>query len=337
MSQATWEIREGDVLDRLREMPDESVHCVVTSPPYWGLRDYGVEGQLGLEATYPEHVTAMVEVFREVRRVLRPDGTLWLNYGDSYCGAGTTGGDPDNGTLRHGQRLSGRRDRLPIPRFRHKGLKPKDLVGMPWRIALALQKDGWWLRSDIIWHKPNPMPESVGDRPTKSHEYLFLLTKSEHYAYDANAIREPHKSGKNTPEGIAARRAIGDPNGKRGNTKSTNDGKDRTKPPSRPPGYIGHEMGRNARTVWKINTHAFPAAHFATFPPELPRRCIKAGCPKGGTVLDPFAGSGTTLMVALQLGRSAIGIELNPEYAAMARARIDGDAPLLNRMAEVRP
>ena len=279
----TWEIREGDVLERLREMPDESVHCVVTSPPYWGLRDYGEPGQIGLEPTPEEYVEKMVEVFREVRRVLRGDGTLWLNLGDSYVASRGQGIVPGEGGSVN-SRASFRRDKESVipDRGRVLGMKPKDLVGIPWRVAFALQADGWWLRSDIIWAKPNPMPESVTDRPTKAHEYVFLLTKSARYFYDADAIREEHTSGENTPEGLAARLAIGDPNGKRGGTKSLNDGKGRTKPPSRPPGYIGHIDGRNKRTVWTIATKPYPEAHFATFPPELPRICIKAGTSERG-------------------------------------------------------
>ncbi len=283
----------GDCLAVLRALPDGAARCCVTSPPYWGLRDYGVAGQLGIESTPAEYVARMVEVFAEVRRVLAEDGTLWLNLGDSY----TSGGHTD-------------------------GLGPKQLVGIPWRVAFALQADGWYLRSDIIWHKPNPMPESVRDRPTKAHEYMFLLSKRERYYYDQKAIREPHTSGENTAEGLAARRAIGDPNGKRGDTKSMNDGKDRTKPPSSPPGYVGHVDGRNARTVWTIATQPCPDAHFATFPEKLVRRCVLAGSAPGDTVLDPFGGSGTTAKVATDCGRIALYIDLNAEYLDMAERRI---------------
>ncbi len=321
----------GDALDVLQGLPSESVQCCVTSPPYWGLRDYGVEGQLGLEPTPQLYVEDMVTAFQAVRRVLKVDGTLWLNLGDSYAGSWGAQSRPDGRPMAladGGDMLSARQIEA-HPRGTHTGslkntpgLKPKDLVGIPWRVAFALQADGWWLRSDIIWSKPNPMPESVTDRPTKSHEYVFLLTKSERYFYDADAIREPHTSGENTANGLAARAEIGDPNGKRGNTKSMNDGKDRTKPPSRPVGYVGHVNGRNARTVWEIATKPYQAAHFATFPPELASRCIKAGSKPGDTVLDPFGGSGTTASVATGLGRNAIYIDLNPDYLELARNRI---------------
>lgn len=294
----TWEIREGDVLDRIREIPDESVHCVITSPPYWGLRDYGFAGQIGLEATPEAYVARMVEIFREVRRVLRSDGTCWLNIGDSYTSGGRATRAPDRKYL--GPRESEVRAATPH------GLKPKELVGIPWRIAFALQSEGWWLRSDIIWAKPNAMPESVADRPTLAHEYLFLLTKAGRYYYDADAIRE---------RGVDLARQ------RRDRIGGANGHKVRHSPGS----MIGASTTRNARSVWSITTEPYTEAHFATFPPELPRRCIAAGCPPGGVVLDPFAGVGTTVMVALRLGRSAIGIELNPEYAAMARRRIVAD------------
>jgi DNA modification methylase len=311
----TWEIRVGDVRDRLREMPDESVHCVVTSPPYWGLRDYGVPGQLGLEATYIEHVETMTAIFGEVRRVLRPDGTLWLNYGDTYAtGAGSAKNPGSRVQPRSGyegkHRFTGdfpvcQPNRLPQP-----GLKPKDLCGIPWRVAFALQDDGWYLRSDIIWHKPNPLPESVRDRPTKSHEYLFLLAKSQRYFYDAASIRE-RDTGQDHARSVLENQDSLEPSGglmrpHRGLRRC--DGR--------------NGLGRNARSVWTVSTQAFPKAHFATFPEELARRCIRAGCPKAGVVLDPFAGSGTTILVALQLGRNAIGIELKPAFAELARERI---------------
>jgi len=276
----TITIRNGDCRNILQELPDESVHCVVTSPPYWGLRDYGVAGQLGMEASLGEYVDVMVDVFREVRRVLRKDGTLWLNLGDSYAAQ-------INGRSAHDTKLKGMDDRT----FRDKpfstignGLKPKDLCGIPWRVAFALQADGWWLRQDIIWSKPNPMPESVTDRCTKSHEYLFLLTKSKRYYYDAEAIAE----AANYPEGpgnIIPCKGAGDPfMDTRGNLYK-----------------IGPRATRNRRSVWEVTTQPFSEAHFATFPPELPRRCILAGCPPGGVVLDPFMGSGTTARVAAHI------------------------------------
>ncbi len=486
MSQPTWEIRQGDVLDRLRKMPDESVHCMVTSPPYWGLRDYGLSagvwggdsecehewaeglrvrkggphggngalrggsravveaqaavknydagsfcqlcgawcGCLGLEPTPELYVEHMSEVFGEVRRVLRADGTLWLNMGDCYAtGAGRVGDHPGGGAQgdrwkARGEFYGGRYaaggigpatqpNRMPIP-----GLKPKDLVGMPWRVAFALQADGWYLRSDIIWAKPNPMPESVRDRPTKSHEYLFLVTKRERYFYDAEAIAELAASG-DAGSGVGGW-AAGD-GSHAAVDHATADRAAESHGEKHPKRWTGET--RNRRTVWGITTKPYSAAHFATFPPELPELCIKAGTSEAGccaecgapwergievhyenpgnrttngprsidrkheeygsagykvrlerrsktigwsptcrcnefaevdredeepdaplypdpipcTVLDPFAGSGTTLMVALRLGRDAIGIELNPEYVTLAENRIDSDCPLFNR------
>ena len=307
----SWEVREGDCLERLREMPAGSVQTCVTSPPYWGLRDYGDEGQLGLESTPEQYVANLVEVFREVRRVLRNDGTVWLNLGDSYAGSphwtGNTGRNRPTitdaamgGTPPERRVLAG------------DGLKPKDLVGIPWRVAFALQADGWYLRSDIIWSKPNPMPESVTDRPTKAHEYLFLLAKRPRYYYDSDAIREDAlwPDGPNAPDAIAS------PHGQ-GFTAGRSNGI----PPS---------AGRNKRSVWTVATQPFPGAHFAVFPPKLIEPCILAGSLPGALILDPFCGSGTTGLVALRHDRSFIGIELSPEYAEMARERIRDDAPLLN-------
>jgi DNA modification methylase len=304
----------GDALTALSMMGASSVQCCVTSPPYWGLRDYGVEGQLGLERTPEEYVAKLVEVFREVRRVLADDGTLWLNLGDSYAVGGTGAAPSTKSTLsRHGP--DGRSPYLDAlsagkPR-KASDLKPKDLVGIPWRVAFALQADGWWLRSDIIWSKPNPMPESVTDRPTKAHEYIFLLSKASTYYYDADAIAERHSGyyRKRTDEYVK----------------------------HHPPGQGAHGglhrcngPTRNRRSVWHVATQPFPDAHFATFPPKLIEPCILAGCPVGGTVLDPFTGSGTTGSVANALGRNFVGIELNPTYAAMATKRIgDTQTPLL--------
>jgi DNA modification methylase len=294
----------GDCLDVLRGLPDESVHCCVTSPPYWGLRDYGEPGQLGLEATPEEYVANMVGVFREVRRVLRDDGTLWLNLGDSYGGAaGNTRGDGAGGGAARGDSMGfGAISRVKA------ATRSKDLVGIPWRVAFALQADGWWLRQDIIWQKPNPMPESVRDRCTKAHEYVFLLSKSARYHYDADAIAE----------GATCDRIRGPAEHPDAVSTNGNGGLSRR----------GIEPTRNRRSVWSITTKPFSEAHFATFPPELPEICIKAGCPEGGTVLDPFGGAGTTGLVADRLKRDAILIELNPEYAAMAERRIRMDAPM---------
>jgi DNA modification methylase len=295
---------QGDVLDVLREMDEGSVQTCVTSPPYWGLRDYGDQGQLGLEPTPGEYVARMVEVFREVRRVLRGDGTLWLNLGDSYFGSGK---GPTAPTGMHGA------NGTPVPIrgvYTHETIKPKDLVGIPWRVALALQDDGWWLRSDIIWAKPNPMPESITDRPTRSHEYLFLLTKSARYFYDYKAVQEPLSS---TPEqylragkSVRDNHAFGEVAGR----------------PLGPSSFATVPDGRNARSVWTITTKPYSGAHFATFPPELPSRCIKAGSASGDLVLDPFSGAATTALVARGLGRRAVGIELNPEYLAISAERL---------------
>ena len=417
----------GDCVEVLGTLADNSVHCVVTSPPYWGLRDYGVEGQMGLEKTPAEFIAKMVAVFAEVRRVLREDGVCWVNMGDSYAAqrsgtampaetlAGGFGGQVVNGRGSRGRgdvepdAVDGRAKRTAGTGPRHRdaaaiGLKHKDLCGIPWRLALALQADGWWLRQDIIWHKPNPMPESVTDRCTKAHEYVFLLTKAARYFYDAEAVREPvipdardtkwdtHRSGRSMVD--HAQDAV---KGRHG-VKTQADGWVRMSNPA----------GRNRRSVWTIATEAFAEAHFATFPTKMVEPCVKAGtsergcCPVCGapwvrvvdrkamvidrserthdkgrtrasgtmveppksttvgwqpscgcgvcddediggdgctnyppepiacTVLDPFAGAGTTGLVANRLGRDFVGIELNPDYAAMARKRIAADAPLLN-------
>jgi DNA modification methylase len=293
----------GDVLVQLAGMPSESVQCVVTSPPYWGLRDYGHPGQIGLEPTVGDYVGKMVSVFREVRRVLRSDGTLWLNLGDAYANDGKWGGETGGK-----QAYLGDTDRQRCGREkRTTGLKPKNLIGIPWRVAFALQADGWYLRQDIIWHKPNPMPESVLDRCTKAHEYVFLMSKSERYFYDAAAISEPAAR----PDGggnLVPYRVDGEREGDNANL-----------------GGSLHKIGprdmRNKRSVWTITSEPYPEAHFATFPTELARLCILAGTRLGDVVLDPFAGSGTTLKVALELGRQAIGIELNPAYAALIDRR----------------
>ena len=309
-------IYPGDCLTTLRSLPDGAARCCVTSPPYWGLRDYGVAGQLGLEPTPDAYVAGMVEVFREVRRVLRDDGTLWLNLGDSYAGGGTIGrNDTTQEALARraekygtgtgsGSAVGASGTRKPVA-----DLKPKDLIGIPWRVAFALQADGWYLRSDIIWAKPNPMPESVRDRPTKAHEYVFLLSKRERYYYDAGAIAEES-------ENAGLLRSFG--NAKRaGSLDGTRTGNERLGAPAVPV-----PPTRNARSVWSIATQPYPEAHFATFPEELPSRCIRAGSAPGDTVLDPFGGSGTTGAIAVGLGRSAILCELNPTYIDLARQRI---------------
>jgi len=336
----------GDALTVLRTLPASSVHCCVTSPPYWGLRDYGVEGQLGLEKTPEEYVGKLVDVFREVRRVLRDDGTLWLNLGDSYSSS-TKG---DNRTreeklsasglnLHHDVALAQSQHDVVGVRRVETGLKPKDLVGIPWRVAFALQADGWYLRSDIIWAKPNPMPESVTDRPTKSHEYVFLLSKNRQYWYDAEAIKEPSitndtrkpytSNGAKQLDGRPAEQWHGgEQRGRGGQNSFRGQGANRdtdTGPANRngrDMKDIGIGATRNARSVWTVATKPFKGAHFATFPPDLIRPCILAGCPVGGTVLDPFFGAGTVGLVAKREGRDYIGIELNPEYVEMAENRI---------------
>lgn len=289
----------GNNIDVLKTIEADSVDCVVTSPPYWGLRDYGTSEQLGLEPTPEEYVANMVKVFQEIHRVLKPSGTVWLNLGDSYAGSNSDKySAPNKNTLsaKMGQTYGGieKSIKAKVP-----GLKPKDLIGIPWRVAFALQADGWYLRSDIIWQKPNPMPESVKDRPTKSHEYIFLLTKSRKYYYDADAIKEP------TVSQDKYKRDRDNPDYKFNNTPG------RTKMS----GLKDNKYTlKNKRDVWSINTKPYKEAHFAVFPEEIPMNCIKAGSPKDGVVLDPFAGSGTTLKVALGLGRKAIGIDINTEY-----------------------
>ena len=307
----TQRIIAGDCIEGLRTLPDASVHCCVTSPPYWGLRDYGHDGQIGLEATPEAYVARMVEVFREVRRVMRDDGTCWVNLGDSYAGGGGFCPTAPSNLAGAKQTTQGSKPGGIKPQ----GLiKAKDLVGIPWRVAFALQADGWWLRQDIIWHKPNPMPESVRDRCTKAHEYVFLLTKSERYFYDAEAVSE-------------AVACVRGPGNKRPLKGVEEDGeKHRTRAGLHKAAERWREDGppesRNRRSVWTITTKPYSGAHFAVMPADLVEPCIKAGCPEGGTVLDPFAGSGTTLAVAAELGRSGIGCELNPEYIALAERRI---------------
>tara|TARA_R110002110_G_C13406997_1_gene713286 strand:+ start:285 stop:1220 length:936 start_codon:yes stop_codon:yes gene_type:complete len=267
-------------IESLRSLPTDSVNCVVTSPPYWGLRDYGAEGQLGLEGSPADFVAGMVEVFEEVRRVLHPSGTLWLNLGDSYNSlmSGSQNLANSSCSVRGGGHKASSQS-YSLKRGKSPGLKPKDLVGIPWRVALALQNAGWWLRQDIIWHKPNPMPTSASDRCTTAHEYIFLLTKSAQY--DFSQMLETATSGQ------------------------------------------GEATKRNKRSVWTIASQPYPGSHFAVFPEELARLCITAGCPEGGTVLDPFSGSGTAGKVALQLGRKYIGLDVNEEYLALALRRVD--------------
>lgn len=294
----------GDCLERLRTLPERSVQTCVTSPPYFGLRDYGVVGQIGLEPTPDEFVKTLVAVFGEVRRVLRDDGTLWLNLGDSYTGswgargrgANTNAARPDL-EAKHGTGAPNRNGYAPW------GVKPKDRMMMPARVALALQADGWWLRDEIVWHKPNPMPISVNDRSTPSHEMLYMLTKSARYFYDLDAVKEDAVSTHASGNGFARPQQLA--RGGRGKAEQ----------------WTPTEK-RQRRSVWSIPVKPFRGAHFATFPPALIEPCILAGSRQGDIVLDPFFGAGTTGLVAEQHGRDCIGIELNPEYAALARDRI---------------
>tara|TARA_R100000781_G_scaffold113107_1_gene81068 strand:- start:515 stop:1627 length:1113 start_codon:yes stop_codon:yes gene_type:complete len=344
-------ILKGNCLDTLKHLPDQCVNTCVTSPPYWGLRDYGTgewkggdpdcphmrttkigkdtktnhrqmydqghvvgdaiyksecpkcgavrkDEQLGLEETPEKFVENLVNVFREVRRVLRDDGTVWLNLGDSYCGTGHKGDAIDS-------RYQGRNGQKVALNNKIQGLKSKDLVGIPWKVAFALQADGWYLRQDIIWHKPNPMPESVKDRCTKSHEYIFLLSKNAHYYFDQEAIKE----GTTTKDSTIRNRD---------ETKLNN-----TPGRTRMEGLKTNEYEtKNKRSVWTVTTKPYSEAHFATYPHDLVIPCIKAGCPENGTVLDPFGGSGTTAQVAAQLNRNAILCELNPEYIKIANQRL---------------
>jgi DNA modification methylase len=283
------------------QLPSASVQTIVTSPPYFGLRDYGTDGQMGAEDTVEGYVDGMVGLFRELRRVLSDDGTLWLNLGDSYAGSGAPGGVS--------QTLVGTQNSVSSAgNLRPKPGVAKNLLGVPWRVAFALQADGWILRSDIIWAKPNPMPESVTDRPTKAHEYLFLLAKSPRYYYDAEAVAE-----------VGAGR--------------TDLGKMRYQGRVDPGGWADKGFKesdvRNKRTVWTVATQPFPGSHFAVYPPELIRPCILAGSRRGDTVLDPFSGSGTTGMVATQEGRRYIGIDLNPDYLDLS-LRTRFAQPVLN-------
>lgn len=378
-----FQILQGNALDVLRTLPSESVHCCITSPPYWGLRDYGtarweggdpscshtnhhgeqghngeradraftgaqnfyrdqcaqcgavrVDQQIGLERTPEEYVARLVAVFAEVRRVLRSDGTLWINIGDCYAAGGNGGhckGEYFHGHTRRGGDFAGKPKKAPL------GLKPKDLVMIPARVAMALQADGWWLRQDIIWCKGNGMPESVRDRCTRAHEYVFMLSKSRRYYYDAKAISEPtsevslaryarnrsdhHKYRDGGPGGQTIARTFD-------HMKQDGHGRRHT-------GFNAREFAgdprerRNKRSWWVLNTQPTPEAHFATFPLELPETCLLAGCPEGGTVLDPFCGAGTTGLACLKHGRHFVGCELSAEYVEIANARARKYYPLL--------
>ncbi len=306
-------------------LANETVQCVITSPPYYGLRDYGIDGQLGLEPDPDDYIAIMRTVFKEIWRVLRDDGTVWLNIGDSYVGSGKAAGNGGKGPA-SGKQLTNKGSYFePVKSKRMArgagrwgggnlpatdGLKPKDLIGIPWMLAFALRADGWYLRSDIIWHKPNPMPESVRDRPTKSHEYVFLLSKNQKYYCDMDAIREPVSEGTEERYEYAFKG-----NGKRAHTHHGDDYM------TAEPGEIQAERGRNRRSVWTIPTSPYSGAHFATFPPDLVEPCLLAGSADGDLVLDPFAGTFTVGMVAAKHRRNAVGIELNPKYIELARKR----------------
>jgi len=368
-------IFHGDVRSTLAAVPSGTVNCCVTSPPYWGLRDYGtatweggdpscdhrngplaspkstligytgdhvklavggrpyknacgkcgarrVDDQIGLELTPEDYVAEMVTVFREVRRTLRSDGTLWLNLGDSYAGGSLGRHDSGEGGKFGGPRLE------PSARPFPPGLKQKDLVGIPWRVAFALQADGWYLRSDIIWAKTNPMPESVTDRPTKSHEYVFLMSKEPRYWWDAEAVKEQSIGTWNPMKGFGVERR------KAAFMTESQLELQRTQFAHNSHHDDEEKTGRNVRTVWNIATKPYPEAHFATFPEELVRRCIRAGCPPGGTVLDPFFGAGTTGVAALTEDRFCIGVELNAEYIALAAKRLDAPPSLFRLLME---
>lgn len=387
-------IIQGDCLQVMPTLPEKHFHTCVTSPPYWGLRDYGIPpsswteatytpmpglvpitvpawtGCLGLEPTPEMFVAHIVLVFREVWRVLRDDGTAWVNFGDSYSGSGTKRDEGLNERWHGKQYLSNKQgdsDQHRPARVKPSGLKPKDLIGIPWRVAFALQADGWYLRMDNIWHKPNPMPESVRDRPTKAHEYMFLLSKSERYYYDYEAIKEPgvqdewangfrggaytenetfdnQDGGKRKTKGNIKVPAGWDTDEgshgtihREGRTKSHSFSRtvNESPPPGQPSQHredredIEYNGMRNKRSVWTVATRAFPEAHFATFPEKLIEPCILAGCPVGGHVLDPFGGSGTTEKVSIENGRECTSIEIGSQYVEIAERRIAVLQPLI--------
>jgi len=302
MSKATIII--GDNRQTLKALPAQSVQTVITSPPYWGLRDYGQPDQIGLETSPNDYVEQLCQVFDEVWRVLRDDGTLWLNLGDSYASFRDSKATPDSLRIGDGTKVASAANRNPNS-LREAGLKHKDLVGIPWKVAFALQARGWYLRQDIIWAKPNPMPESVTDRCTKSHEYLFLLTKSPKYYFDNQAIKEDGviPAGTKAAKGSVNRKAQAGVN-------------------ARPPEYKIYDGKRNKRDVWTVTTKPYREAHFATYPPELILPCILAGSTTDDLILDPFSGSGTTGVVAMQNNRNYLGLELSPDYAAISEKRL---------------
>lgn len=336
----------GDTLTQLNKIIAESIQCVVTSPPYWGLRDYGMDGQIGLEETPAAYVEKIVDVFREVRRVLKKDGTCWLNLGDSYY---TSAGGSSKTSTTGNRKANAELGRRSLPK--HSMLKPKDLVGIPWRVAFALQADGWYLRQDIIWSKPTPMPESVTDRCTKSHEYIFLLTKSERYFYDAQAISEPCSVGdcgssftsdsdRKTKSGLGMGPRTPKTWGKHSSEARQSSGHrmvENVRRAREEGGTHDAPFGetRNKRSVWTVPTYPYKGAHFATFPSDLIRPCILSGSKEGDTVLDPFGGAGTTGLVCQEIHRNAILIDINPGYAEMAANRIKNDNPMFSAVSLV--
>jgi len=330
----------GDAIALIKDVPDEHVNCVVTSPPYYGLRDYGHDGQIGLEKSPKEYVEKLVELFREIHRILKKDGTVWLNLGDSYNGSGGPGSQWDNKNTKGIK--SGNFKKFNNPNKSVGNLKPKDLIGIPWRVAFALQADGWYLRQDIIWHKPNPMPESVKDRCTKAHEYIFLLSKSAKYYYDAEAIMEDatgfdgrkdtYFKGGVKYDGFNEQTMLsrGHERWRYKNLKEKGQ-QTHTMHEKRANG-LQDELSpiRNKRSVWTVTTKPYKEAHFATYPQDLIKPCILAGCPENGIVFDPFMGSGTTAVVARKLNRNYLGIELNPEYVKLSEERIYNELGMFN-------
>jgi DNA modification methylase len=315
-------IYQGDALEVLKTFPDGCVNCCITSPPYYRLRDYGIDGQIGMESTPTEYVSKLISIFYEVKRVLRNDGTLWLNLGDSYAGSGKAGSNPDYQKKHTQFGQIERKERLCKPQSAKSiGLKPKDMIGIPWMVAFALREAGWYLRCDIIWNKTNCMPESVTDRLTKSHEYIFLLSKSREYYYDIESIKEPALNGEVKPRG--SKGSLRPHSGRRKQDMIGN------------PTYTGFNQRYkgiervNKRSVWTLPASQCKDAHFATFPEDLIKPCILAGCSEQGIALDPFFGSGTTGVVASDLNRNYVGIELNPEYIEIAKKRLAKVTPCL--------
>ncbi|HBY72978.1 MAG TPA: site-specific DNA-methyltransferase [Lachnospiraceae bacterium] len=323
----------GDCLNVLKTFPERSVNCCITSPPYFRLRDYGIDGQIGMEETPEQYIDRLTEVFREVRRVLKDDGTLWVNIGDSYVGTGGDRKNPVKNIIFNQQQQSNPKDGRyeSICKMKDSGLKQKDLIGIPWLLAFSLRADGWYLRQDIIWHKPNPMPESVTDRCTKSHEYIFLLSKSPKYYYDAEAIAEDvtESTTKRLYQNVQEQRGSVLPGKTNGNMKAKAPRFGEKKYTEDPETFFRTKSGnayeyrpkRNKRDVWTVTTKPYKGAHFATFPQDLIEPCILAGCPKDGIVIDPFFGSGTTGAAAQKYNRNYIGIEINPKYCNLAETR----------------